>query len=675
MASQDARAAGAQAGPPSIQPAPTAGRFEGLQTVIKSQHARLPFTKSIERVAVGDPEILSFELINNHEVLVLGRNTGRTTLVVWFSDGTLREYLFAVHADLSVLQSALSSVHPSIQVESAPDRDAVILTGIVPNVAVRQRAEEVAQLYLDARRSGAGTPLLTASPTIAPPGPDAAPAAGAAAPGSQPSPAAAQPFTVNLNPQLLQQVPPSSGKVINLIQVENAPALPEEKITAAIQNLGGRGVTIRRVLHGNIRDDARDTLVLEGSVPNQIALVRILEVAAQIFAQQTVTAETIHVVGDEAGGLAGRAVQAGQAGQNQSTLGAGGTSLGLSSSSRGARLNNEITRNIARAKAIEVANGRILSFIEVADLPQVRIGIRLLEVNRTRLRSYTPESALLTSNFRQPSLNPARSATVVQDGQAARVGGVFGPALQEVLSFLGGAMTNQLQFTGAHIAVDSAVSLLEREGIVHTLSSPALTVLSGELAQFQVGGEIPITIGLAPFFGTTGAAAVTVQQGAFTAVDFVAFGIQLGIRPLVGEDDSITLDVQPQVVLPDASLTDAIRQSTGTNPQTTAFQTRALRTSSRLQDGQTLLVGGLRTDNVARNTARTPGLNEIPALGWLFKSFSHTDEATDLVVMVNPAIVRTRVPDAALWAFPDRAELLRTIESSRPPTAAERRNP
>ena len=85
--------------------------------------------------------------------------------------------------------------------------------------------------------------------------------------------------------------------------------------------------------------------------------------------------------------------------------------------------------------------------------------------------------------------------------------------------------------------------------------------------------------------------------------------------PLVGDDDTITLDVQPLVVTPDAVLTDAIRQSTGTAVATTAFQTRALRTSSRLQDGQALLIGGLLSNNTSTNTASTPGVRDTPILG------------------------------------------------------------
>ena len=189
-------------------------------------------------------------------------------------------------------------------------------------------------------------------------------------------------------------------------------------------------------------------------------------------------------------------------------------------------------------------------------------------------------------------------------------------AIQNVLSFLNGGLLNELQYSGGHAAIDSVLSLLEREGIAQTLSSPSLTVLSGELAQVQVGGEVPVPTAFAPAFGTAaapGGAAAT--PGVFSSVEFVPFGVQLQIRPLVGDDGTITLDVQPLVVTPDAVLTDSIRQSTGTAVPTTAFQTRALRTSSRLLDGQALLIGGLTSNNTSTNTASTPGLRDVPILG------------------------------------------------------------
>ena len=624
----------------------------GVAVVIKSQHRRLAFSQDIQRIAVADTAILAAQLITSREVLLLGRETGRTTLILWFANGTSSEYLFSVERDLSLLERALKLVNPSIQVESAPDRDALVLTGVVPNIFVSETAEAVARNYLSAAngRRGAAEPLL-AAPSATPPAPEAAAAPGAAAtPGAATAPTTAP----------TQSAAGSSGTIINLLQLEELPPLPEQKIRDAIRALGGERVTIRRILHGNLRDDATDTLVLEGRVPNQVALVRVLTVTAQLFAGRTVTVQDIRVVADEAGALTDQQGQ-GQGSQQQSLGGGGGgASSSLFGGTRGSRLTNQIRTNLGRAKAIELVGGRVLSFIEVTDLPQVRVDIRLEEVNRSKLRAFNPNAALMVSNFRQPSLNPARSATTVQGDQAARVGSV-GAAIQNVLSFLDGGLLNELQYAGAHAAIDAALSLLEREGIARSLSSPSLTVLSGELAQVQVGGEVPVPTAFAPAFGAVAGGAAGATPGVFSGVEFVPFGVQLQIRPLVGDDDTITLDVQPSVVTPDAVLTDAIRQATGAAVPTTAFQTRALRTSSRLQDGQALLIGGLTSNNTATNTASTPGLRKVPILGGLFQSFNNNDQTTDLIIVVNPVLVRTPVADAAMWAFPDRSELIRSV--------------
>jgi Flp pilus assembly secretin CpaC len=653
----------ASAGPQAVQTPQTQvqpGTGE-LLVVVKSQHRRLSFPQDIQRIAVGDTDILSAEVITSREVLVLGRETGRTTLIVWFLSGAWREYLFSVQRDLSVLEAALKRINPSIEVESAPDRDAIVLSGIVPDILASQTAEAVTRNYLDAgsTRRTAAQPLVAASAATTTPdtGVPAAPgAAGQATPPAPPAPTGAGgPGSSDL--LRLQGTPPPSGTIINLLRLESLPPLPEQKIQQAIQDIGGANVVIRRMLHGNVRDDARDTLVLEGRVANQVALVRILATTAQLYAGQTITESDIHVVADEAGALAEQ-----QPAQAQQPLLGGGATASLFGGNRSARLTNQVRRNLGRAKAVEAAGGRILSFIEVVDLPQIRVDIRLLEVNRARLRTFSPSSALLASDFRQPSLNPAQSAVVAQNGQAARVGS-SGTAIQNVLSFLGGGLLNQLQFSGDRAAIDVAVSLLEREGIARNLSSPSLTVLSGELAQVQVGGEVPVPIAFAPGFGVSTGTTTTasVAAGVFNSVEFVPFGVQLEIRPLVGDDDSITLDVQPIVVTPDTTLTDTIRQTTGAAVPTTAFQTRALRTSSRLQDGQALLIGGLMSNSTSTNTTTAPGLADAPLLGRLFRSFNRNDESIELVVVVNPIVLRSPVPEIALWAFPDRQELMRSL--------------
>jgi Flp pilus assembly secretin CpaC len=629
--------------------------------VIRSQYRRLSFPVDIRRIAVAETSIVTAELVTNREVLLAGRQTGRTTMVIWFANSQVREFPVAVQADLTVLERALKALNPTIEVESAPDRDALVLTGTVPDLRTALDAERYTRNYLAAGGNG----RAAAQPVIAAPAPDvnAAPQQGGA-------PANPQAQTVASPPPPATQNQAGAGAVINLIQVVALPQSPEQKVLAAIRTIGGENVTIRRVLKGEVPDDATDILIFEGRVPNQTALVRILTLAAQLFTGTNVTAADVRVIADESGGLTEQM----QTQASQSLLGGGATSS-LFGGSRGARLTNEVRTNLGRAKAIEVAAGRILSFIEVTDLPQVRVDIRLEEVNRTKLRAWNPNSAILTSDFRQPSLNPAQSAVTVQGDQAARVGSL-GAAIQNVFSFLNGVTLNQLQYSGGSLAVDAAFQLLEREGISQSLSSPSLTVLSGELAQVQVGGEIPVPTAFAPAFGTVttpgapGAAAGT-TPGVFSSVEFVPFGVQLQIRPLVGDDGTITLDVQPMVVTPDALLTDTIRQTTGTAVATTAFQTRALRTSSRLQDGQALLIGGLLSKNTSTNTASAPGVRDTPILGRLFQSFNRNDQDTELVVIVNPAVIRTPVPNVAMWGFPDRHELLRSVLSETPGTPTQ----
>ena len=60
--------------------------------------------------------------------------------------------------------------------------------------------------------------------------------------------------------------------------------------------------------------------------------------------------------------------------------------------------------------------------------------------------------------------------------------------MMQVLGFLGGGLSSQTQFTAGRFAVDNVFNLLENLGIARSLSSPSLTVLSGEIASFQVGG-------------------------------------------------------------------------------------------------------------------------------------------------------------------------------------------
>ncbi len=649
----------------------------GTIRVVQDQYQLLELERDFSEVGVAQPEFVAIvgdqPTRDRKRILLLGKRPGRTTLFVRYAGGETEWYTVDVALDLSFLEEALRDIHPSLRVQQAPDRDALVLTGEVPFAAYARRAEEVAVAYVQARASGEG--VVT--------GPAEARDREAARETAMGGTGEAE----------------GTRGVINLFRVTGAPEIVdpppiEARMRDAFAAIGAEGVEIVRIPRAAVPDDEADVFVLRGTVHDQIELVRVLSLAAKTLSggrSRTVTefreaadgslvadrewSEPIRILDDiqpisnESGGLysgagddAGRRITGNLlSGFGRGLGGRGGSSGGSGLSN--ARLENRLDSNIARAKALELADGRILSFLEVEYLPQVRVDIRVYEVNRTALLSYDGDFDVLWSDFNQGGLEPASNAKVLQGDEAARVGSGQRSDVQNVFGFLGGTLSNQLQVSGTHVAVDTVFSILESEGIARSLANPSLSVLSGETALFQVGGQIPIEESFATAVGV---------ESLQTNVRFIDFGINLAVRPLVGDDGTVTIDFVPEVSNPDAQLTQLLSEATGQNPQTFAFKSRLLRTSARLEDGQTLLVGGL--DQRGRNdqAGYAPWLAKVPLLGLLFQGFDYSDDDTEIVVMVRPSVLHDPLPEASLWIEADPGELFAPTYASLPqPPAPE----
>ncbi|MEM7306179.1 MAG: pilus assembly protein N-terminal domain-containing protein [Planctomycetota bacterium] len=612
------------------------------QVLVEGTHQRLTFDADVIRVAVGRSQTLSAEILTSREILLLGRTPGRTTLVVWLADGSAQMRLISVQPDLSLLRAALAEIHPSVTAELAPDRGAVVLRGLVPDVSYRAAAEAAAAAYLSSpTRQTNATPLVSST--------DEGPA------------------EEEGNSEVQPPEEPVGAAVINLIRLERLPALADEKIREAIAPLVGESVTVRRVTAAALPDDTEDLFVLEGSVSDQVTLSRVLFLASRTLLGEDADQTDIRVLADESGALTDVTDLFGAAtvgaGGNQGNFNLGGSSGGQGGGSRNNQtLVNRIGANLGRAKVVEAAGGRVLAMIDVENLPLVRVDVRLYEVNLNRLRQWRNELNVLASDFDQMPLSPAGAAVGIQGENASEIAQ---DDLQNALSFLDGGVTNQSQLVSGGLAVDNLFSLLVNEQIARTLSRPTLTVLSGELALFQVGGQVPVPVAV-----TVGGGTDQVLNG----VEFRDFGLQLSVRPLVEELDSetITLDLSPIVSLPDLDLTEAIGAATGSTLNTTAFETRATRTHTRLRDGQAMMIGGLISQRRDSAQGKTPLLGDLPLAGWLFRNEAEDADDSELVIVVNPVIVRPERPDARLWSFAEPAEVLaQCLHSVRPSGEAE----
>ncbi len=585
-----------------------------VRTLVVGEHMELVLDGDLVRLAVGATEVVRVEPLSARELLVVGLAPGRSGLSVWLEGDRRARFELRVEPDLSVLREALAELDGEIRVELAPDRAVVLLRGSVENLAAFRDAESLARAYLDARTPG--LPALAADGEGG-------------------------------SVLLAGQTAPGRGAVLNLLRIRQAPMSLEERLAEAIRAAGARDVRVRRIPTGDVQDDNRDPFVLEGTVPDQVALVRALRLAASALLGPEGARAELNVVADEAGAL--RDKLPGGTGGGLIQL-ASATSLASGTGTGGARrLDNRVEANLARASLVEAAGGRILSFLRVQDLPQVRIDVRLVEVNRSELLQRRSELGAIFSDFDQGGMVGSGLADTFLASSPA-VGSVSPVDAQGGLSFLENVLGGQVQVAGSRFAVDAALGLLETHGLARSLSRPSLTVLSGELARFQVGGEIPI---LSSFQSGTGGVA-----GVFNAVDFVSFGVQLTVRPLVGEDGAITLDVQPQVVQPDSALTTSLGEDLGSGLPSTAFASRALRTSARVNDGETLLIGGLLSSSTRGSDRGAPGLKDLPLIGLLFQDARTQTDETELLIAINPTLVRAPRATPRLWAFSDPLEAL-----------------
>jgi len=160
---------------------------------------------------------------------------------------------------------------------------------------------------------------------------------------------------------------------------------------------------------------------------------------------------------------------------------------------------------------------------------------------------------------------------------------------------------------------------LEQHQLSDVQAAPSIQVVDNHSARIQVGERTPIRV------LEQGAQAA----GATVAVQFEDTGIILEVTPHVTNNNQILLDVSAersgvQTDLPDVGFNFTQQQG----------ESRLL-----LDDGETMVIGGLTLSEVDRNESGIPFLMNIPVLGALFRTTNNTERKQDLIILVTPHIV------------------------------------
>ncbi|PZU10253.1 type II secretion system secretin GspD [Sphingomonas sp.] len=215
----------------------------------------------------------------------------------------------------------------------------------------------------------------------------------------------------------------------------------------------------------------------------------------------------------------------------------------------------------------------------------------------------------------------------------------IGTPLSTILSTLNvpvGTFASTSGFSGAISAGDNFQLLVQALGSstkANLLSTPSVTTLDNQPAEIVVGQNVPFRTG--SYTSETGG---TITP--FTTIERKDVGLTLRIVPRVHEGDVVRLDVSQEV----SSLVGAV-----TGAADLVTNRRAIQTTVLADDGQTIVLGGLITDDRTNTKSQVPVLGDIPVVGNLFKSRQLQQTRRTLFVFLRPSILRnaTQVASAS----------------------------
>jgi len=172
--------------------------------------------------------------------------------------------------------------------------------------------------------------------------------------------------------------------------------------------------------------------------------------------------------------------------------------------------------------------------------------------------------------------------------------------------------------------LDLELSAAEAEGQTELISSPKVITSNQHKARILTGSEVPyITQQIANGVTTT-------------TVTFKEVLLELEVTPQITPDDRINLDLLVKKDSADFANEVLIGGNSGGPPITrNEVQTRVL-----VDNGETIVLGGVYEQTKSHTVSRVPFLGEIPVIGWLFRRTAEEDDKSELLIFVTPKIIK-----------------------------------
>lgn len=260
-----------------------------------------------------------------------------------------------------------------------------------------------------------------------------------------------------------------------------------------------------------------------------------------------------------------------------------------------------------------------------------------LSMSATKSLGASLQGAIATGSdsavFLSTNLNSG-STTLTDFGSTDDDNGMANILGQAVNGILLGGFFSPISVTGSDgstisvPALSALIELSKKDSEVNVLSAPRLLTSDNEEAEIIVGSNVPIiTERLTDATSSNGLAqSVTVERK--------DVALTLRFTPQITEGNLVRLNIYQEI-------TDISSNSVGdVNQVGPTLTKRLLRNTVLVENGRTVVLGGLISDNTEESITKVPGLGDIPLLGWLFKQKSTTRQKTNLMIFISPHILK-----------------------------------
>ncbi len=180
----------------------------------------------------------------------------------------------------------------------------------------------------------------------------------------------------------------------------------------------------------------------------------------------------------------------------------------------------------------------------------------------------------------------------------------------------------------------SFLDFIEEQSSSEMLANPRITTVEGEEGTIHIGDTIPVVRNRR--FDDSGNEEVEIEDE--------EVGIDLSVLPRITEDDKILIDLEPEVT----NITGMTDIAGSSYPETSV---KNLKTQLEVEDGDTVVMGGLIQSSEVISEMAVPLLSRIAGLGRLFSYQSAEIEERELIIFITPEIISTHDYDFGYESF------------------------